>query len=106
MPNTYAGTPSPTNVSLGRGKIFFNRQDATGVLQGFVHLGNCDNLSVATRVETREMVTYMTTPSAPYKRVPTKTTTEAKTSGFEFPPDTAALNVLGDVVASRSRRRP
>lgn len=98
MPNTYAGTPSPTNVSLGRGKIFFNRQDANGVLQGFVHLGNCDNLSVSTGVETKEMVNFMTNTSAPYKRVVTKTTVEAKISGFEFHPDVAALNVLGDVV--------
>lgn len=99
MANTYATAPSASNVSLGRGKILFDRLDANGVRTGFIHLGNCDTFSASVAVETKELADFTTNTSAPYKQVNTKTTADIKIAGFEFSPDILALNVLGDVSA-------
>lgn len=96
---TYAGTPSATNVSLGRGKIYFDRLDTSSVRTGFIHLGNCDTFGVQPSVEKKQLSNFMTNTTAPYKEVNVKTSIEMKIGGFEFSPDILALNVLGDVVA-------
>ena len=99
MPNTWAGTPSASNVSLGRGSIYIDRIDANGVSTGYIHLGNCDAFGVQPSVEKKQLANFMVDTTAPYKEVNVKTDLQMTISGFEFAPEVLALNTLGTVVA-------
>lgn len=89
-------SPSSGNVLLGRGSIFFSRFISNAFTNQFIHLGNCDNFSFAPSVEFAELANYMTSTTAPYKKVAKKTNLDVKVSGFEFASRVMALALFGE----------
>jgi hypothetical protein len=91
-----SATPSPNNTAFGRGAVLFDRFTAAGARTGeFLHLGNCSNLSIATKVQTIEMIDYTSSTSANYNQAVKKTDIDLKIDGFEISPDVLALIVMG-----------
>ena len=88
--------PSPTNVQLGRGSIFFDRRTTADNTVGSFHLGNCDNLAWNTATEQLDLKDYTQQSSSPYTSVVTSTDIKFTISGFEFSKENWLLATLGD----------
>lgn len=84
--------PDNTNLLLGAGQIFFDRED---VDQGLVHLGNCTQFQISFEDETREVVNRMTQSLGTYRKVTSKRTGRLQIIGQEFNPQNAALVTMG-----------
>jgi hypothetical protein len=89
-------TPSSDLVKLGRGKLLFDRFDASGLRTGFVHLGNCDKFAISMATETIKQKNYMTATAAPYKEARISTDVTVSITGFEFSPSVMAMVLSGD----------
>ncbi len=84
--------PSNTNLLLGAGQVFFDRND---VDQGLAHLGNCTQFRIEFEDEKREVVNRMTSAQGTYRKVTSKRTGRLTIVGQEFEPKNAALVTMG-----------
>lgn len=89
-------TPSPDNVTFGRGKVMFAPFTTTAAPTQYFHFGNCDTFSIGVAPETVDMTNFMTETSAPYKSVVKKINIPIKVSGFEFSSFNNKINFMGD----------
>jgi hypothetical protein len=89
-------TPSPQNLMLGAGEVFFDRQDADGASTGLRHLGNVDSFGVNTTVETIEKKNAMDGAKGTYAELISGVTSQVSLTLTEFTPENVALAVLGD----------
>lgn len=89
--------PSSDNVILGRGQLYFNRQDANGALTGYRAMGNCDTFSLGISSEKLSMKDYTQQTAANYKEVVVSTDVTISISGFEFDENNLAIALMGDV---------
>jgi hypothetical protein len=89
-------TPSPDNVTFGRGKIMFAPFLTTAAPVQYYHFGNCDTFSIGVAPETVDMTNFMTETSAPYKSVVKKVNIPIKIAGFEFSSFNNKINFMGD----------
>lgn len=89
-------SPSPNLTRLGRGAVYFDRQDANGVLTGSVHLGNVDNFGLGITTESLTMKNFQQQTAANYNEVATSTDIAIDLSGFEFSKEVQAMVFLGN----------
>jgi hypothetical protein len=89
-------TPSPDNVTFGRGKILFAPHISSAFGKQWQHLGNCDTFSVGVVPEKVKMTNYMSETSAAYKEVVKSVSIPVKISGFEFATSNLKLAFMGD----------
>jgi hypothetical protein len=92
-------TPSPANVLLGRGALYFDRYTSAGARTGFRHLGNCDTFSIGIETETLDLKDYTQQTSANYASVLTSTNVNLSIAGYEFDAENLALALLGTASA-------
>jgi hypothetical protein len=88
-------SPSPNLTRLGRGAVYFDRQDANGALTGSAHLGNVDNFGLGITTESLTMKNYLQQTAANYNEVAVSTDIAIELSGFEFSKEVQALTFLG-----------
>ncbi len=93
-----ATAPSPDNLLLGRGKVYFNRFTTAGAAIGYRAAGNIETFELTTTDETKDRYESMTHQSSLYKQVPVRRTVSLKIKGDEFNEDNLALALMGDVV--------
>lgn len=89
-------TPDPENLSLGAGKLLFDRFDAAGASTGYRHLGNVESLSLTTTVETVEKRSSMDGARGILKEAVVGTEGEWAAVLNEYDVDNLALALLGD----------
>jgi len=89
-------TPSPENLYLGAGSVFFDRFDSAGESTGLRHLGNVDTLEISMNVETSEKKNAMDGTKATYAEIVTAMTAELAATLTEYVPENVALAVMGD----------
>ncbi len=92
-------TPSPNNVTFGRGKIFFAPHISGAFGKQWQHLGNCDTFSVGVVPEKVSLTNFMTETSAKYKEVVKSVDIPIKISGFEFATNNMKLMFMGDTTS-------
>lgn len=88
--------PDNTNLLLGAGAIYFDRED---VDQGLVHLGNCTQFRIEFEDEKREVINRMTRSQGTYRKVTSRRTGRLNIVGQEFNPANHALVTMGSVGA-------
>lgn len=89
--------PNPTNLSLGKGKLFIKRRDAiTGADTGFRHAGNCDKFTTKATVDVIDNMSSMDPTAGIYAEIPKSTKVEITIEGFEYDPNNVALMLYGD----------
>jgi hypothetical protein len=99
--------PSTRLIGLGRGKIYFNPQDATtGILKGFFPLGNTKKLVISTTPNTTEVTDYTSEASAPYAQFITRPISRSRSRAYEQSEDNVALATLGDRTTLTQAPRP
>jgi hypothetical protein len=94
-----ANAPSPTNVQLGRGAIYFDRRTTADSTVGSFHLGNCDQLSWNTATEQLDLKDFTQQSSSPYTSVVTSTDIKFTVAGFEFSKENWLLATMGDAAS-------
>lgn len=87
---------SGANVMLGKGKVYFNRLDSSGVPMGERFLGNCTVLEVTTTDELREIYSSAEQSSPLLKSVNVRRTQEFSLTMSEFTKENMALALMGD----------
>lgn len=93
----YVQSPSPENLMLGKGGVYFDRKDIlTGLFTGERHLGNCDSFSVSTQMEEKKKYSSMEAAARLYKSVMTQLSATGKIQLDEFDPRNVALALFGD----------
>jgi hypothetical protein len=90
-------SPSPNLTRLGRGAVYFDRQDANGILTGSFHLGNVDNFGLGITTEQLTMKSYLQQTAANYQEVDISTDIAIDLSGFEFSKEVQAVVFLGNL---------
>lgn len=88
--------PDNTNLLLGAGAVYFDRED---VDKGLVHLGNCTQFRVEFEDEKREVINRMTSSQGTYRKVTSRRTGRLNIIGQEFNPQNAAMVTMGSVGA-------
>jgi len=88
--------PDNTNLLLGAGAVYFNRED---VDKGLVHLGNCTQFRIEFEDEKREVINRMTSSQGTYRKVTSKRTGRLNIIGQEFNPQNAAMVTMGSLSA-------
>lgn len=91
--------PSPNNLLLGRGNLYFSRFDTSGNPTGELHLGNCEMFEITPSVEFAEKNSAMDKTAGTYKQVPKHVTYDINIKGDEFSKENMALAFLGDTTA-------
>ena len=89
-------TPSPENLYLGAGSVFFDRFDNAGKSTGLRHLGNVDTFEINMSIETSEKKNAMDGTKATYAEIVTGMTAEVSMTMTEYVPENVALAVMGD----------
>lgn len=90
-------TPSPDNVILGKGALYFDRRTAAGVSTGYRHLGNCSVFEVSTEDDVLELRSSLSSAAGVYKRVTRQRSVKLSITGYEFEPNLLAIALMGDV---------
>lgn len=89
--------PDPSNLSLGKGKLFIKRRDAiTGADTGYRHAGNCDKFATKATVDVIDNMSSMDPIAGIYAEIPKSTKVEITIEGFEYDPNNVALMLYGD----------
>jgi hypothetical protein len=89
--------PSSENLLLGKGQVFFDRFDASGVSTGFKHLGNVETFELTTTDDKVQKFSSMSAGAPLYKEVNRRRTAVLTLTGSEFHPENMALVTMGDV---------
>jgi len=88
--------PNAENVLLGKGKLLFDRFNATtGVREGYVHLGNCDTFELTTESDVVDNMNSMIAAGGVYKSVTRSKTVTVNIAGFEFSTANLAIAIMG-----------
>ncbi len=99
MPNgPIATAPSPTNLMLGRGKIYGDRlQLVNGVYQrtGEIDLGNCTAFDITPKADVKEKFESMDANSLLYGRAAIQQTQTVKITGDEYSLFNLAVSLMG-----------
>lgn len=91
-----ATAPSSENLLLGKGQVFFDRFDASGVSTGFKHLGNVETFELTTTDDKVQKFSSMSAGAPLYKEVNRRRTAVLTLTGSEFHPENMALVTMGD----------
>ena len=89
--------PSPNNLLLGHGVLYFDQFDSSGVKTGELDLGNCTAFSITPSVETKEKRSSRTAQSGLLQRAVVSQNYSLKITGDEFSAENLALTLLGSV---------
>jgi len=89
-------TPSPDNLYLGAGSVYFDRFDSSGESTGLRHLGNVDTFEISMTVETSEKKNAMDGTKSTYAEVITGMTAELSATLTEYVPENVALAIMGE----------
>lgn len=87
----------PTNLLLGKGIIYFDRFDATGLRTGELDLGNCEVFSVGITDENKEKYSSRDAAAGLLRRVNTRRDIPISIQGDEFNPENLALVQMGSL---------
>lgn len=87
---------SGDNVMLGRGKVYFDRLNDSGVGVGERFLGNCTTFEISTSDELREKYSSAEQSAPLLKRVNVRRTQEINITLDEFTKENLALALMGD----------
>src|SRR5574343_408097 len=89
--------PSPDNLLLGHGVLYFDRFNSSGVKTGELDLGNCTAFSITPSVETKDKRSSRTAQSGLLPRAVISQNYSLKITGDEFSAENLALTLLGSV---------
>jgi hypothetical protein len=84
------------NVLLGRGKIFFNRNDDSGDPTGLRFMGNCTLFEITTSDENKDIFSSAEASAPLLKRVNIRRTVELSIEFDEYTKENMALALMGD----------
>jgi len=87
--------PDPTNVSLGKGKLFLLPRATDASDTGFFAVGNADKLSTQATVTTIQNKNSLDHNAGIYVEIPVSTVVEILIEGFELTPDNVAAASFG-----------
>jgi hypothetical protein len=86
-----------SRIALPRGRVFFARKSAAGVLGPLLHLGNCSKLDFATiGDDIAEVTDFTSETSTPLTRISRKRAPEFPLSLYELEPNNLALVLMGN----------
>lgn len=88
--------PSSENLLLGKGELFFNRQNDDGTYQGYKHMGNVETFELTTTDDVIEKYSSMNAAAGLYKRVTRKRDAVLRVISDEFTPENLALITMGE----------
>lgn len=88
-----------SDILLGRGKVYVDRLDASGVKTGERFLGNCTTFEVGVTDDVLEKFSSASSTSDLVKRVNRQRTPEVQITLDEFSKENIALAMMGDVSA-------
>lgn len=88
--------PDADNLLLGRGKLYFDRFDASGDPTGEEDLGNCTNVSIQTEDEKREKFSSQVATSVQLKSVVVQRNVTVRITADEFAIYNIAMHVMGE----------
>lgn len=88
-------TPSPNNLYLGAGNLYFDRFDADGKRTGYRHMGNVPSLTIAPTIETIVKRTSMSGARGKYDEIPTNREAAFGITLDEYDPKNLALALYG-----------
>lgn len=88
--------PSPNNILLGKGELFFDRFDAAGGRIGYFHLGNCSSFAVTLNDTLLDLFTSQHQDAGLYKRVTKQRLVDIEIKSNEFGIENLALGLMGD----------
>lgn len=94
---TPALSPSPENLYVGKGSVFFNRFDANGALTAWRHLGNASKLDLVTADEVLEKFSHMVSTTPVYKKISKNRKVTLTTTLEEYSRDNLALVLKGEL---------
>ncbi len=89
----------PTQLLLGRGKVFFDRFDASGNPTGLRFVGEADKLDITPSVTNKDYFTQTKAASTKLASNITNQTHEIDLQLREYQPENLALAMLGDSIA-------
>jgi len=87
--------PSSENLLLGKGQVFFDRFDGSGLPTGLKHLGNVETFEITISDDKVQKYSSMTAGAPLYKEVNRRRTCTLKLVGDEFHPENMALANMG-----------
>lgn len=87
--------PNAENLILGRGKAYFERNDAAGVPLGIFDLGNVETFEITSTPDTRDKFSSMDQDSGLLKQVTVRLDVDVKLTGNDFNADNMALAFFG-----------
>lgn len=93
--------PSPDNLLIGKGSVYFKRNDETN--PHFRHLGNVDTLEITTEDDVLEKRSSMEAGAPLYKSVTRSRTPQFRLTMDEFNAENLALILMGDVANSAAQ---
>jgi len=91
----YQTAPSSENLLLGKGQVFFDRFDASGLSTGFKHIGNVETFELTTTDDKVQKFSSMSAGAPLYKEVNRRRTAVLTLTGSEFHPENMALVTMG-----------
>lgn len=95
--------PNTSNYSLGRGILYFDRQDSDGLPTGMRDLGNALNFSITTAVETLKHYSNRQTLKKVDREEPISAEAGGKFTLDEYARDNIALHVFGEFTSDEVR---
>ena len=89
-------TPSPKNLLLGAGPLYFDRFDANGKSTGLRHLGNVEKFTFKTDVQKVSKHSSMSGARRTYAEAAKEVTASGSLTMDEFVPENLALGLFGE----------
>ncbi|HMM22682.1 MAG TPA: hypothetical protein PKA10_18340 [Selenomonadales bacterium] len=89
-------TPSPKNLLLGAGPLYFDRYDANGKSTGLRHLGNVEKFTFKTDVQKVSKQSSMSAARRTYAEAAKEVTATGSLTMDEFDPANLALGLFGE----------
>jgi hypothetical protein len=90
-------TPTSDDLMIGAGELFFNRRDnATGLMTGERHLGNCTTFNLTTNIEEKKKFSSMHAARTLYKSIITQLGASGKIVMDEYNSYNLALGLFGE----------
>lgn len=88
--------PSSENLLLGKGQVFFDRFDNSGLSTGYKHLGNVETFELNTTDDKVQKFSSMSAGAPLYKEVNRRRAAVLTLTGSEFHSENMALVTMGD----------
>ncbi len=87
-------TPNNTNLMLGAGQLWFDRNDAD---IGYAHLGNCTSFELSFDDTIQKVINRMSSALGTYRKITSERVGVVAITGQEFNQDNVALVTMGTV---------